>query len=321
MRAIGPSRSSDPERLRSRPSSTRPTLGGLSSPTGTLRFGVLALQDAPLPTLVERWRRVEELGFDALYLADHTADFRDLDGPWFDGWITLALMARETSRLRIGTLVTNPIIRPPGLLAKEAVAVDRLSGGRLELGIGTGIAAFDQDAMGVERWSRRERLARFAEYVEVVDGLLRERGRAYAFEGRFHRTRGMSMAPGALQTPRPPITLAGQAPAILRVAAQRADCWNTHGPFGRGLEEILELTRRQNAHLDELCLARGRDPASLRRSLLLHDALDAWVSPDAFESTVARFRAIGMGEFVVMWTPEDRLDLLERAAQTVHRLR
>ena len=91
-------------------------------------------------------------------------------------------------------------LRHPALLAKEAVTVDQLSGGRLELGIGTGIAPFDHAALGSEPWSAGERVARFAEYVEVVDGLLRGDGHPYYFEGRFFRVREAPTAPAG----RPP---------------------------------------------------------------------------------------------------------------------
>ena len=101
-----------------------------------VRFGIEVPQDAPFPTLVERWQRTEELGFDHLWVADHSADtrtdssgdYRDLDGTWFDGWTVLAVMAKETTRIRIGTLVSNPVLRPPALLAKEALTLDHLSG-------------------------------------------------------------------------------------------------------------------------------------------------------------------------------------------------
>ena len=132
-----------------------------------MRFGIEVPQDAPFPALIERWRRVEELGFDHLWVADHSADtrtdpsgnYRNLDGTWFDGWTVLAVMAMETTRIRIGTLVSNPVLRPPALLAKEALTIDHLSGGRLELGIGTGIEPLDHATMGIDYWSAGERVA------------------------------------------------------------------------------------------------------------------------------------------------------------------
>jgi len=282
-----------------------------------LRFGILTLQDAPLPELSQRWRHAEELGFDALYVADHVGDYRDLKGFWLDGWTALAYLATETTRIRIGTLVSNPILRHPVLLAKEAVALDHLSDGRLELGVGSGIAGFDHAAMGVDYWAPAERAARFAEYVEVLDGVLRSAGGSYRFRGRFFRTEGTPMHPGPVQRPRPPITVGGQSPTALRIAAALADCWNTHGPFGRSLEDVSAITRRQNRRLDELCRANGRDPSELRRSLLLFDALDAWASPDAFERMVRTFTDDGVEEFVVVWPPEHRLGLLDHIATHV----
>jgi alkanesulfonate monooxygenase SsuD/methylene tetrahydromethanopterin reductase-like flavin-dependent oxidoreductase (luciferase family) len=281
-----------------------------------LRFGVLVLQDAPLPELVGRWRLLEQLEFDALYVADHTADYRDVGGYWLEGWTVLTAMAQATERVRIGTLVSNPILRHPALLAKAAAAVDNVSGGRLELGIGTGIAGFDHAAMGVPYWPIKERLARFAEYVEVVDGVLRSDG-TYSFAGRFMSTENTAMNPRPVQRPRPPITLAGQSPSVLKVAARRADCWNTHGPFGASGDEILALTARQNRRLDGLCAEQGRDPRQVRRSLLMLDPLDAWSAADAFERIVSQFAEAGIREFVAFWPPEDRMDLLERVAGQV----
>jgi alkanesulfonate monooxygenase SsuD/methylene tetrahydromethanopterin reductase-like flavin-dependent oxidoreductase (luciferase family) len=291
-----------------------------------VRFGIEVPQDAPFATLIERWQQAEELGFDHLWVADHLADtrtdpsggYRNLDRTWFDGWTVLAVMAKETTRIRIGTLVSNPVLRPPALLAKEALTIDHLSRGRLELGIGTGIEPLDHATMGIDYWSPQERVARFSEYVEVVDGLLRSPSRAYAFEGRYYRTQQeTAMGPPPVQRPRPPITVGGQSPTVLRVAAERADCWNTAGPLGLGIDQILETTRRQNERLDEMCVAFGREPTELRRSLFMVGALDAWASPDAVEQIVKRFGEIGIGEFALFWPPDERLDLFEHVATEV----
>jgi alkanesulfonate monooxygenase SsuD/methylene tetrahydromethanopterin reductase-like flavin-dependent oxidoreductase (luciferase family) len=202
------------------------------------------------------------------------------------------------------------------------VTIDHLSGGRLEFGIGTGIAPFDHAAVGSEPWPSGERAGRFAEYVEIVDGLLRGAGRPYSFEGRWLQVREAPTAPGPVQRPRPPVIVAGQSPTVLRVAAERADAWNTHGPFGATREQIVEITRAQNATLDELCTAHDRDPSTLRRALLLFEALDPWSSPDAFERIVNAFVAVGIREFVVSWPGDDRRADIERlAGEVIPRLR
>ena len=125
------------------------------------------------------------------------------------------------------------------------------------------------------------------------------------------------MGPPPVQRPRPPITVGGQSPTVLRVAAERGDCWNTAGPLGVGMDQILETTRRQNERLDEMCVAVGREPTELRRSLFLVGALNAWASPEAVEQIVKRFGEIGIGEFALFWPPEERLDLLEHVATEV----
>jgi alkanesulfonate monooxygenase SsuD/methylene tetrahydromethanopterin reductase-like flavin-dependent oxidoreductase (luciferase family) len=286
-----------------------------------LRFGVLVLQDAPFPTLRDRWHRVEELGFDFLFVADHARHTHERSLPWFDGWSTLVAMALETSKIRIGTLVANPILHRPTVLARAAAAVDHLSNGRLELAIGQGVERFDHEETGIPYWSPGERAARFREYVEIVDGVLRSWESPFSFEGRHHRTQDVTLAPPPVQRPRPPITVGGRSPSVLRVAVEQADCWNTFGLAPTPVKEVVEATRRQNHELDERCMELGRDPAELRRSLVMWAPLDPWASPDAFERIVEDFRDGGIAEFIVMWPPEDALPLLERAAARIASLR
>jgi alkanesulfonate monooxygenase SsuD/methylene tetrahydromethanopterin reductase-like flavin-dependent oxidoreductase (luciferase family) len=286
-----------------------------------LRFGLLVVPDAPFPTLAEQWRRVEELGFDLLFVADHYRHTRNASLPWFDGWTALAAMALQTTTVRIGPLVANPILRGPAVLAKAAAALDHLSDGRLELAIGKGVEEFDHRATGTPFWSPRERATRFREYVQVVDGVLRSWETPFSFEGRYYRTQETSLAPAPVQRPRPPITVGGQSPTVRRVAAERADCWNTFALGDVPFDEILETVRHQKLELDELCTELGREPMKLRRSLVLWKPLDPWETRDAFERIVAAFVKAGITEFIVMWPPEDRLPLLERAASTMASLK
>lgn len=286
-----------------------------------LRFGVLVLQDAPFATLRERWQRVEELGFDLLFVADHARHTRDPSLPWLDGWTTLAAMALETSAVRIGPLVANPVLHRPAPLAKAAATLDHLSNGRLELAIGQGVERFDHDETGIPYWPAPERAARFREYVEVVDGALRSWQGPFTFEGRYHRAHDIALAPPPVQRPRPPITVGGRSPTARRVAAERADCWNTFGLSPTPPEAVVETTRRHNRELDELCAEHGRDPAQLRRSLVMWSPLDPWAAPGAFERIVDSFVDAGISDFIVMWPPEDRLRALERAASALPSLR
>jgi alkanesulfonate monooxygenase SsuD/methylene tetrahydromethanopterin reductase-like flavin-dependent oxidoreductase (luciferase family) len=283
------------------------------------RFGIMVMLDAPVATMLEQARQAEALGFDQVFFPDHMGDFRNTAGPWFDGWSMIAAAAMATETIRIGALVSNPILRAPALLAKQAITVDHLSGGRLDLGIGAGLFAHDHHAVGDDPWSARERAERFTEYVAIVDGVLRGAGQPYSFEGRWLWARDVPTAPGPVQHPRPPLIIGGQAPTVLRVTAERADVWNTHGPIGAGFEEILETTARQNRQLDELCSAAGRDPAALRRSLTTFASTDPWNGHMSLEleEIVERFTPAGITEFVIGWPPEDRLAEFERLAQVV----
>lgn len=266
------------------------------------RFGIIVMQDASAAELVARFRLIEELGFDQLYVADHIGDFRDESGPFLDGWSLLAAAAVRTSRVAIGPLVNNPILRAPAVVAKQAMTVDQLSGGRLELGMGAGVFEMDHQAVGIPSWPVRERVRRFEEYVTIVRGMLHAAGKPYSYQGDWYEVKDVPTAPGPAQ--RPPLVVGGQAPTMLRVAAEQADVWNTNGQFGAPVADIVTRTREQNNRLDELCLAAGRDPATLRRQFLLWDTTDP-LTPDAsLEQLVTDLTAAGIEDFVLGW-PEN----------------
>lgn len=281
------------------------------------RFGLIVMPDVPPAVQLERVRQAELLGFDQVFFPDHMGDFRDLAGPWHDGWSVLAAAAMVTTSIRLGTLVSNPILRAPALLAKQAITVDHLSGGRLELGIGAGIFAHDHLAVGSEPWTARERAERFVEYVTIVDGMLRSSGDPFSVHGRWLWTRDAPTAPGPVQRPRPPLIVGGQSPTVLRVTAARADVWNTIGPMGANFAEVLATTARQNRELDALCLAAGRAPATLRRSLTFFAATDPWDGEVGFAEIVEQFAAAGMREFVMGWPPQERYAEFEHLVREV----
>lgn len=296
----------------------KPTVAPAVIPeTQVLKFGVLVYPDGGLPDIPRQFRWLEDLGFDQVLVPDHSADLRNRGGPWFDGWSLLPIAAHTTDRIRIGTLVSNPILRPPATLARQALTVDHLSGGRLDLGIGAGIFDWDHHAVGEEPWSPRERAGRFADYTAIVDGILSGTGDPLTYEGQWLHARDVATSPGSIQRPRPTIITGGQSPTVLRISAERADVWNTHGPIVDDPVEILETTARQNRHVDELCLAVGRDPHSLRRSFTSFGPFDVWKSDVSLESVVERFHPIGMTEFVIDPPPRDRLDEFEHLAREV----
>ena len=258
------------------------------------RFGVLVLPNEPWPDLVARWRRLEDAGVDSIWSCDHFTNPHRPGEPWFEGATGLAAVATATSRVRIGLLVGAIVSRPPTLFAKEAQTLDHISGGRLTVGLGAGGAPTDQPMWGAPAWSPSERAGRFAEYVEVVDALLT--GDDVTYEGRWYATAGAQMAPGCVQSPRPPLLLAAHGAKTLAVAARYADVWNTFGP-------TLDEARRSSALLDDACARIGRDPASIDRSVLVGlTEGTAWTTATEFEDLVHTWVAAGFSE-VIFYDP------------------
>jgi F420-dependent oxidoreductase-like protein len=282
------------------------TTGG---PSG-LGFGICTDQNQPWETLAQRWRLFEELGFDSVWDCDHFQQPSRPQGPYFEGWTLLAALAAETSRIRIGVLVTSNTFRHPALLAKEAVTVDHVSGGRLEIGIGAGWYVPEHEAFGLDFPPPAELVARFREAVEVVDLLLRQDVTTY--EGQYYQLKNAPFRPGPVQKPRPPLTLGAHGPKMLRIVAEYGDRWNSHGS--------VEEMRQRNAILDEHCAAIGRDPAAIIRSLYGWSTLlptDPWQSVEAFQHVVGSYREIGIAEFIIDAPRDDQLAVLERVAADV----
>jgi alkanesulfonate monooxygenase SsuD/methylene tetrahydromethanopterin reductase-like flavin-dependent oxidoreductase (luciferase family) len=281
------------------------------------RFGVMLYPDEPIDVLIERIMWLESIGFDQVFLPDHSANLRDRKAPWFDSWAVLATGALQTSRIRLGVLVANQILRPPAQLAKQAVTLDHLSNGRFELGIGAGIFAWDHLSVGEQPWSPRERALRFTDYVAIVDGLLHERREPFSYRGNRLWVEGVTAVPGPLQSPRLPIIVGGQSPTVVRVAAERADVWNTHGRPGASADEVLTTTAEQSRTIDALAASAGRDPASIRHSYTLFGPWDPRAGRYSYDDVFSSFSAIGISDFVLDWPDEGDLHTFEAAAREV----
>jgi alkanesulfonate monooxygenase SsuD/methylene tetrahydromethanopterin reductase-like flavin-dependent oxidoreductase (luciferase family) len=249
-----------------------------------VKFGVITLQDAPWPELVERWHALEGLGVDTIWVADHLGNPSRPDQPWFEAWSCITALAHVTGRPRIGPLVSSMTFRNPAVLARTALTASELSGGRLELGVGSGASAFDHQLTEVPEWQPKERAALFARWVERLVELL---------------------ADERLQPKAPvPLTIAGSGPTILRLAAEHAERWNTFGGFGLTAEEGLRRARRDNERLDELCAETGR--TVLRSALIGHPfvAETPWRSEEAFHDFVGRWQEAGFEELILFYPPE-----------------
>jgi alkanesulfonate monooxygenase SsuD/methylene tetrahydromethanopterin reductase-like flavin-dependent oxidoreductase (luciferase family) len=264
------------------------------------RFCLYQYQHLPLKELRDRWRRAEKLGFDVLWNVDTVGDPDVPGGAMFDGPSTLAAMALETTTIRIGTLVTSLYFRQPVTTARAAVTVDHLSAGRLEIALGVGDPSAGPAAGGAPDWSPSERVARFREFVILLDRLLTSQDTTY--EGVYYSCHGHAMVPGPVQLPRPPLTIAAHGPQMLAIAAKWADSWSSWGGYGIESEaEFYQVTADRSKRFDELCVAQGRDPREVRHSLVCFPPLTPWESVDYFEDMVGRLAGIGIDDLVLYW--------------------
>lgn len=265
-----------------------------------IRFCIYQYQQLPVDQLRERWRRAEDLGFDVLWNVDSLRDPDVSRSPMLDGPATLAAMVEATDRIRVGSLVTSMYFRHPVLLARSAVALDHLSGGRLEIALGVGDPSVGPEAVGVDPGSPGQRVACFREYVDLVDRLLRQE--TTTFHGACFDCVEAETIPGPVQSPRPPITVAAHGPKMLRIAAASADAWSQWGGYDVETEQdFLRVTSERCRAFDEICQEVGRDPRSIRHSLVCFPPLRPWASVDAFSELVGTYANLGIDEFVLYW--------------------
>ncbi len=269
------------------------------------RFVVAAMQEAPWSEMIARWHHLEVMGLDAAMLADHFVNFAQPKAPWFEAWTLLSALATQTKSIGIGLLSAVPW-RNPAFLARQAMTVDHISNGRLELGLGAGApGAIDISyAMtGIPDWPPKERVDRFQEVVEIVDQLLRSPESSYA--GIYYQLKGTIMNPLPIQKPRPPLMIGANGPRMLKIVARYADTWNTFGGIDiKSPTEMLALTRERNKKLDEYCAEIGRDPSTLRRSILIYtqeEYMNMYSKPGAFEDIIKSYWEIGITEFIFFY--------------------
>jgi alkanesulfonate monooxygenase SsuD/methylene tetrahydromethanopterin reductase-like flavin-dependent oxidoreductase (luciferase family) len=239
-----------------------------------LSFGIATPpQQVGYDEILRVWREAD--GVEAIEHAwafDHYFPIAgDPQGPIFDGWTLLSALAGQTSRLRLGLMVTSNRFRPPSMLAKIATTVDIVSGGRLEFGIGAGsrpeipTARREYDANGLPYWDAKTAVAALAEACTIVRRLWTE-DKPFDFHGEHYRLAGAYNSPKPVQRPGPPIVIGGRASSTLRVAAEHADVVNIPGPPADIAERSARLTR--------YCEEIGRDPAAIIRSTVVAVSYD-----------------------------------------------
>jgi F420-dependent oxidoreductase-like protein len=224
-----------------------------------LRIFTEPQRGADYPTLLTVAKATEELGFDAFFRSDHymSSIVSGLPGPT-DAWITLAGLARETERIRLGTLMSPATFRFPGPLAVSVAQVDQMSGGRVEFGFGAGWFDAEHAAYAIPFPDLGERFERYEEQLEIITGLWETpEGERYSFTGKHYAVTDSPALPKPAQRPRPPVLVGGLgAKRTPRLAARFADEYNV--PFLSVSETAAAFGRVQQA-----CTAAGREPASM----------------------------------------------------------
>lgn len=255
-------------------------------------------------------RRAEECGYAAFFRSDHWLAMggSGLPGPT-DSWLTLAALARETTSIRLGTLVTSATFRHPGVLAISVAQVDQMSGGRVDFGLGAGWFEGEHTAYGLPFPGLGERFERLEEQLEIITGLWGTGdGESYSFAGRHYRLTDAPALPKPATPNGPPIVIGGKGRTRTpRLAARFADEFNV--PFA-ALDEVAALYAR----LDAACDVSGRDPSEIVRSTALVLCCGA-----NQEEVARRAGAIGrevgeLKEHGVAGTPDECIETLREYA-------
>ena len=272
--------------------------------------------------LLDAVRVAEGTGWHGVWLADHympnTADATPARGDTYECWALLPALAAVTERIRLGTLVSPTSVHHPALLAKRAATIDRLSGGRMVLGLGAGWQVNEHQAYGIELEPPGKRVSRFEEAIQIVRSMLSQE--STTFRGACYDITDAPCDPKPFQSPLP-LLVGTRSPRMLRITARHADEWNTWS--------TPEQAGSHRAALMRACEEVGRDPATIRTSVNALVQLDAstpspgraviFGSARQLADQLGQYAELGFDEFVL---PDWNLgrDRSERA-DTVARIR
>lgn len=294
-------------------------------------------QGATFAQLLAVAQRAEQLGYSGFFRSDHYVHIGGGPRPDVtDAWVTLGALAGQTSSIRLGTLMSSATFRLPGPLAVAAAQVDVMSGGRLEIGLGSGWYEREHRALGIPFPDLKERFDRFAEQLEILHGLwTAPEGSSFDYDGRYYKLEQCPVMFRPVQQPHPPILIGGhgarRTPALAaRFAAEFNVPAATLGP-----------TAEQFARVDAACEEIGRDPGSLTRSVWvtvcigrdeaeftrraaaigrdpgeLREHSMAGVPAEA-RATLGRFKEIGVSRVYLQFLDVDDLDHLDLAIEVL----
>jgi F420-dependent oxidoreductase-like protein len=255
--------------------------------------------------LLGRVRFAEDNGFTGAWVFDHFKPlYGDPGGPCLEGWTLLAALGAATERIRLGALVTGVTYRHPSVLAAEAVTVDHVSNGRLELGIGAAWFDGEHRELGIPFPPTRDRVERLEEAVQVLRALMTTDGAN--FDGRHYELRGASFNPKPVQRPHPPIWIgASGEKRMLPLVGRHADCWHSFGSAAS--------LRRKSEIVDRAAMGAGRDPSRIVKATSLSISEDF----DQVARRAAELAGAGFSCVVVSWPSEGRGRLEEFVADVM----
>jgi len=292
--------------------------GRLISRVRAMKFSLWPDNDRPPAELLDEVRAAEAAGWHGVWLADHympnTGDATPARGDAYECWGLLPAMAAVTERVRIGTLVSPTSVHHPALLAKRAATIDRLSGGRMVLGLGAGWQINEHHAYGIELERPGRRVSRFEEAITIVRSMLGQD--STTFDGEFYHFADAPCDPKPVQSPLP-ILVGTRSPRMLGITARQADEWNTWG--------TPEQAAVHRAALLAACDKAGRDPATMRTSVNAFIDLGA-AAPPAGRATLSgsaaavvdqlgQYAELGFDEFILPdwnFSPDSLADTLAR---------
>jgi F420-dependent oxidoreductase-like protein len=245
---------------------------------------------------LEMWRAADDIDlYESAWNYDHFEPiYGERSEPCLEGWTMLAALAQATTRIRLGCLVTGVLYRHPAVLANMAATVDIISGGRLELGLGSGWMERECEAYGIRLGTVTERLDRFDEACQVIRGLLHND--VFSFAGDWYTLTDAVCEPKPVQQPHPPICIGGAGEKrVLRSVARYADHWNFPGGTA------ADFARKRQV-LAQHCADEGRDPAEVRSSV--HLFVDDNNPPESLPERAAGFAEAGCDLGIVYLFPE-----------------
>ncbi|WP_062357594.1 LLM class flavin-dependent oxidoreductase [Herbidospora yilanensis] len=267
-----------------------------------MRAGITILPEHRRPELERRWRAAEAYGFAHAWTFDHLGWRTLVDGPWFGAVPTLTAAAMVTSTIEIGLLVSSPNFRHPVPFARELTALDDLSQGRFTLGIGAGSRGdYDSRVLG---WKPASQHARYAEFVELLDVLLREE--RVSWSGDYYQAVEARNTPGCVQRPRLPFLVAADGPKAMALAARFGDGWVTLG--GRGKETLgawWDAVAEASRRFDDALADAGRPREGVRRFLQSDSApVYSLSSVECYRDFVGRSAELGYTDLAAPWPRE-----------------